>query len=128
MDSIIETREKTIQTYFDMWIIRDFDRLDQIFSPDCKYQESYGPCYLSLVEIEEWIQDQLAVQKVLKWDIKEMWPSLDNDFIVTWNFTAEEKNVTNFDGVSIVHFNRSGLIDNVREYQSKSEHEYPYHH
>ena len=106
---------------------KDFGRLDEIFSSNCVFQESYGPCYLSLLEINKWIEKKLSEQNVLSWKIKEVWPSVNDTFFVVWNFTAIEENTINFDGVSVIHFDGIGLIDEIRNYRSTSEHCFPYH-
>jgi len=124
---LVEVREKTIREYFSMWVNRDFSKLNEIFSPNCVFQESYGPCYLSLLEINEWIKHKLNEQNVLSWNVKEIWPSVDDTFFVIWNYTAIEKNTINSDGVSVIHFDKAGLIDQVKNYRSKSEHYFPYH-
>lgn len=124
---LVEVREKIIREYFSMWVTKDFSRLTKIFSSNCVFQESYGPCYLSLVEMNQWIEQKLNEQNVLSWKIKEVWPSIDETFFVIWNFTAIEKTTINFDGVSVIHFDKTGLIDSIKNYRSKSEHCFPYH-
>lgn len=124
---LVGIREKIIREYFSMWVTKDFTRLNELFSADCVLQESNGPCYLSLAEINQWIERKIDEQNVLSWKVKEVWPSIDDTFFVVWNLTAIQGSTTNFDGVSIIHFNEVGMIDSVKNYQSKSEHCFPYH-
>ncbi|KRL99669.1 hypothetical protein [Lactiplantibacillus argentoratensis] len=44
-----------------------------------------------------------------------------------WSFTAVTDRMTQFDGLSAVHFNLAGRIDDLREYQTTTAHDYPYH-
>lgn len=124
---IIKNRERTIREYFSMWVTKDFSRLEEIISANCIVQESSGPCYLSLTEMSQWIEKKIEQQDVLSWQIKEIWPSIDDTFFVVWNYTAVEKQAINFDGISLIHFDRIGCIDTVKNFQSKSEHSFPYH-
>jgi len=128
MDDDKQVRQQAqIEQYFKMWLDRDFSLLSTILAPDCHYQECYGPAYLSLQEIQKWIEHQMTVQTVTAWPIKQMWVANDETVFVSWTFTAVTTETTHFDGLSSVNFNAAGLIDDLREYQSQAEHYYPYH-
>jgi len=121
-------QQAQIEQYFKMWLDRDFSLLSTILAPDCHYQECYGPAYLSLEEIQAWIAHQMTVQTVTAWPIEQMWTATDDTIFVRWTFTAVTTSTTHFDGISSVHFNSAGFIDDLREYQSQAAHYYPYHH
>lgn len=127
-DPVFLQRQTKIKQYFKMWLNRDFSDLPTIIAPDCYYQECYGPAYLSLTEIQAWIAHQLTVQTVTAWPITTMWAATDNTVFVEWSFTAKTTEITQFDGLSRIHFNAAGLIDDLREYETTTKHTYPYHH
>lgn len=127
MESIIERKEIAIHEYFNMWLTNDFEHLEDLMTIDCTYQDSSGKCFLSLAEIEKWIEEKKQKRRILSWDVKKIWPTMDNTFFVLWNFTSVEKTACNFDGISIIQFDRQGMITSIREYKSNSEHEFPYH-
>ena len=119
-------REETVKHYFQSWLDKNSEPLDYIFSDDVVYTECYGPEYHGLPQIRKWFSDWNANGTVLKWEIK--------NFIHQGAFTAVEwyfewdydREISEFDGVSIMEFNENGKIVSVKEFQSKSEHFYPY--
>ena len=51
----------------------------------------------------------------------------DNIAIVEWYFKCNyDGTVDGFDGVTIAEFDADGKIYNLKEFQSKAEHYYPY--
>lgn len=124
---LLRDRKAKVQQYFAMWVTRDFEALPRIFAVDCYYQECYGPAYLSLAEVQAWIEHQLRVQRVTAWSIQRLWSATDNMIFAQWSFTAVTDRMTQFDGLSAVHFNLAGRIDDLREYQTTTAHDYPYH-
>ena len=124
---LTQARQLKIQQYFKMWVTRNFEALPMIFAVDCYYQECYGPAYLSLAEIQAWIEHQLTIQRVTTWSIQRLWSATDEMIFVQWTFTVVTEQVTQFDGLSAVHFNSAGYIDDLREYQTTTKHHYPYH-
>ena len=125
--ALAQEREAKVRQYFRMWLDRDFKDLSMVLAEDCYYQECYGPAYLSLAEIQTWVAHQLTIQRVTSWSIQRMWSATNNMIFVQWSFTAVTDQVTHFDGLSAVHFNEANLIDDLREYQTTTNHSYPYH-
>lgn len=114
-----------IETYFKMWIERDFSRINDIFADDIFYRECYGACYRNLKEIHLWITQQLKKQVVLNWSINTV--NVDNNsFFVTWIFHAKEENEYIFDGISRIEFNGDSKISKIIEYETKHEIFYPF--
>ncbi|SMY32869.1 nuclear transport factor 2 family protein [Photobacterium andalusiense] len=121
--------ELVIRHYFQMWVKRDFTHLDKLFAADIYYSECYGPEYFGLSEIYRWIDDMLAKQTVLAWEIKQFIhePST-NTVVVEWYFKEQQKlDVNDFNGVSIIKFTPEGKICVIKEFESKSEHVAPFH-
>lgn len=120
-----EHQIKLIETYFKMWIERDFSRINDIFADDIFYHECYGACYRNLKEIHLWITQQLKKQVVLNWSINTV--NVDNNsFFVTWIFHAKEENEYIFDGISRIEFNGDSKISKIIEYETKHEIFYPF--
>ncbi|AUI70929.1 hypothetical protein COSHB9_19640 [Companilactobacillus alimentarius] len=109
-----------IQQYFQSWLTKDFSKLDDYFDSKIIYRESYGPIYIGLSELHQWISTMSKQQKVLSWRIDKILQSDKNTFTVLWYFHAIEHTEYDFDGVSIIQFKDNKITD-VSEYQSKHE-------
>lgn len=120
-----EYKKHLIETYFKMWIKRDFSGIDNIFAKDIFYRECYGACYCNLNEVHLWINRQLKKQIVLSWPIHTV--NVDNNcFFVTWTFYAKEEKKYIFDGISQIEFNDDAKISKIIEYETKHELFYPF--
>lgn len=114
-----DAHNKTIAEYFSMWVRRDFSRFDELFSPDCVYEECYGPVYEGLEELHHWIEDMLVRQTVTSWEIHAVERGQDaRTLFVSWTFSATEDESYTFDGISRIHFDGRGRIDHVKEYKA----------
>lgn len=121
-----EEKENLIRKYFSAWINKNPDVLPEIFSEDIVYSECYGPEYNGLIQIMLWFRDWNENGCVLEWRIKSFMHDGDR-LAVEWYFKCVFKGETGgFDGVSLVKFNEKGRICNLKEFQSKSEHVFPY--
>lgn len=118
-------REELIRRYFNAWIDKDISVLPQVFAENAVYTESYGPKYHGLAQISKWFSDWICKGTVLEWTVK--------GFVHQGNFTAAEwyfkcdydGEISEFDGVSLIEFDEEKIID-IKEFQSKAEHYYPY--
>lgn len=121
-----DKREKMINAWFRMWVMREFPPLETLFSADIIYRECYGPDYKGLNEISLWIRDMLKQQKVLVWDVKHCLHS-GNTVVVEWFFKEEQQDKPNwFDGVSIIEFTDDNKILSIKEFESKTDRTRPY--
>lgn len=119
-------KQQRIETYFEMWVKKDFSRIDSIFSADIYYSECYGPEYQGLDEIHLWIDERTQKQQVLEWPVKR-YIHQENTVVVEWFFKdSVEGTVSGFDGVSIIEFGEDGKIASIKEFSSKAEHVFPY--
>ncbi len=120
------SREKIIKEYFQSWGNNDISIIDKIFSENAIYTECYGPKYTSKKQILKWFKEWQEKGKVIAWSIKNTY-EIDRILVVEWNFECIwEGKLSNFDGVSIVEFDENNRIINLREFESKSTHYYPY--
>ena len=119
-------KEKIIRDYFNSWIDNNINKLEKIFSPNVIYCECYGPEYHGLDTLKMWFKDWHMNGKVFIWDIKQI-INEGNIYVVEWYFKFEYNNkISDFDGVSIIEFNNEDKIINLKEFQSKSKHYFPY--
>jgi len=124
----INKREKLINKYFSMWVNNSFKRIEDIFSSDIQYIESYGPIYEGIDKLKYWTKEWNLKGKVLSWDIKQFFHK-DNQVIVEWTFTCkmkEEDKNSCFDGMSLVIFNENNKIQFLKEYVCEIENFDPY--
>ena len=122
----MENRKVIIKEYFGSWINKDINVIEKYFSENIKYIECYGPEYNGIKQIRQWFNDWNNGNNVLKWDIKRFIED-NNIIVVEWFFECEyDKNISGFDGVSIIEFNGNDKIILVKEFQSKTEHIIPY--
>lgn len=118
-------QEIIIKKYFDAWINKDVDAVESIISDRITYSECYGPEYRGINQVITWFNNWNQNGNVLKWDIKQFIHQ-DNITVVEWYFECDyNKTIAGFDGVSIVEFD-AGKIINIKEFQSKAEHSFPY--
>lgn len=118
--------EKIIRKYFQCWLDKDIDPIKDIFSKNITYSECYGPIYTGLEQVITWFAEWNQKGTVLQWNIKRVMLS-DNIAIVEWYFKCNyDGTVDGFDGVTIAEFDTDGKIYNLKEFQSKAEHYYPY--
>lgn len=118
--------QEIIRSYFQCWLDNNIDVVKEIFAEDIVYSECYGPEYHGINQILRWFTDWNEKGTVLKWDIKEI-IQVDNTVIVEWFFQCNYDDVVDeFDGVTIAKFTDDMKICNLKEFQSKAEHCYPY--
>lgn len=122
----MDEREKLIKRYFESWIKDDISSLEEVFDNYIIYSECYGPEYRGLKQVRKWFEDWHKKGNVTCWDIKSFIHD-NNVTAVEWFFQCKYNDeVSYFDGVSLITFNENGKIVNLKEFQSKSEHNYPY--
>jgi hypothetical protein len=123
---MMDIREKRVYDYFNSWITKDHSHLDSIFASDITYIECYGPVYNGIKQIKKWFSDWNKQSTVLEWRIKQF--IHENHIIaVEWYFKCDcGGKISGFDGVSLIEFDDKNKIKSVKEFQSKSEHIYPY--
>lgn len=126
MESVIRMKSQIIREYFKSWLTQSNEIIEKYFDENAVYSECYGPIYRNKREILTWFNDWNKRGKVLNWDMKQI-ITTDNLAVVEWHFKCCYKNkYSEFDGISLIEFNDSDKIINVKEFESKSNHYYPY--
>ena len=60
-------REKTIRLWFDMWLNQQDMGIDDIFTEDVIYTESWSPQYNNRKTVKHWFQDGNGCVAVYTW-------------------------------------------------------------
>lgn len=120
------SKKQIIRDYFQAWLKPNIEVIKSIFEKNATYSECYGPIYRNKKEIISWFEKWNKQGKVIAWPIEKILIN-ENTCIVEWHFKCNyQKKISEFDGVSIIDFNDQNKIISVKEYQSKSQHYYPY--
>lgn len=120
------SKKQIIRDYFQSWLKPNIEVIKSIFDKNATYSECYGPIYRNKKEIISWFEKWNKQGKVIAWPIEKILIN-ENTCIVEWHFKCNyQKKISEFDGVSIIDFNDQNKIISVKEYQSKSQHYYPY--
>ncbi len=118
--------ELLIRRYFDAWLHQDASDLEELFDPNVVYVECYGPEYHGIEQIKRWFSNWNKHGEVVKWEIKRFFKQ-GKLAAAEWYFECIYDGViSSFDGVSLIAFNTHGAIREIREFQSKNEHVFPY--
>lgn len=119
-------KEAVIKEYFDMWVLRDFKNIYNIFDSDIYYSECYGPEYQGISEIHQWIDKMLKEQEVIEWTIKRFIHQA-NTVVVEWFFKDKvQDKISGFDGISIIEFTEYVTINSIKEFSSEALHTTPF--
>ena len=118
--------EERIRAWFRAWLDKDASALRDLFAAEALYVESYGPVYRGIGQILRWFEDWNRRGTVLQWDIRSF-AAVERTAFVEWYFCCEyDGEVGGFDGVTIARFDDQLKICELREFQSKAEHVFPY--
>ena len=63
--------KKTIRLWFDMWLYQKDMGIDDIFTEDVLYTESWCPQYSNRKTIKHWFQEWNTHGKVVIWEIRQ---------------------------------------------------------
>lgn len=121
-------REKIIRLWFDMWLEQTDLGIDDIFTEDVIYTESWGPKYENRATVKHWFDEWNGRGKVLVWDIKQFFHK-ERQTIVEWYFKNEMDtgSIEEFDGVSLIEWTDDGRISALKEFGCNLNHYNPYH-
>ena len=120
------SKKQIIRDYFQAWLKPNIEVIKSIFDKNATYSECYGPIYRNKKEIISWFEKWNKQGKVIAWPIEKILIN-ENTCIVEWHFKCNyQKQISEFYGISIIDFNDQNKIISVKEYQSKSQHYYPY--
>lgn len=120
-------REQKIQVWFKMWLEGSEQGIEDIFSPDAIYVESWGPEYHGLEKIRHWFREWNTRGTVLRWDIRQFFHKEDQT-VVEWRFQnrMEDGRVEAFEGMSLIRWTAEGRICFLKEFGCNENRYDPY--
>lgn len=123
----MNNREKIIRLWFDMWLQQQDLGIDDIFTEDVLYIESWSPKYENRETVKHWFEEWNGRGKVLVWDIKQFFHR-ENQTVVEWYFKNEMKDgrIEEFDGMSLVEWTPDNKIKFLKEFGCNLNNYNPY--
>lgn len=123
----MERRERIIRRWFDMWLQGKDIGIEEIFTPDCVYVESWGPSYGGCDRVVHWFQEWNTRGRVTAWEIKQFFHKEDQT-AVEWFFRCEmsDRTVQSFDGMSLIRWTTRDQILNLKEFGCNIDNYDPY--
>ena len=120
-------REKIIRLWFDMWIKKADLGIDNIFTDDVVYTESWSPKYENRKTVKHWFDEWNTRGSVLVWEIKQFFHQ-GNQTIVEWYFKNKMNNgnVEEFDGISLIVWTQDNKIKSLKEFGCNLHNYNPY--
>lgn len=110
-------REEKILSWFSMWLKNDCTGMEEIFSADAVYIESWGPEYHGIDKIRHWFNEWNTRGAVLKWDVTGFFYK-ENQTIAQWYFENKMDNgkVEAFEGMTLVKWDKDEKIEFLQEF------------
>lgn len=110
-------REENIRRWFSMWLKNDCTSIEEIFSADAVYTESWGPEYHGIDKIRHWFNEWNTRGTVLKWDIAGFFHK-ENQTVTQWYFENKMDNgkVEAFEGMTLVQWTQDDKIECLKEF------------
>lgn len=120
-------REKIIRLWFDMWLKQEDLGIDNIFTEDVIYTESWGPKYDNQKTVKHWFDEWNTRGKVIVWDIKQFFHK-ENQTTVEWYFRNKMDTgiIEEFDGISLIEWSADNKIQSLKEFGCNRNHYNPY--
>ncbi len=123
----MKEREKIINLWFGMWLQQKDLGIDDIFTEDTIYTESWGPKYEDRRTVKHWFTEWNTRGKVVEWDIRQYFHSEDQT-VVEWYFKAEmnDSRVDEFDGMTLIEWTKNNKIKSLKEFGCDIDNYNPY--
>ena len=120
-------RESKIHRWFSMWLDRRDTGIEDLFSPDAVYIESWGPEYHGRGKIKLWFDEWNTRGTVERWDIRQYFHKGDQT-VVEWTFQCAmtDGTVQSFDGLSLIRWDDAGQICFLQEFGCNENRYDPY--
>ena len=113
----MDKREAFIHLWCDMWLQQQDMGIDDIFTSDVIYTESWRPEYHNRSTVKHWFREWNQRGKVLIWDIKQFFHK-ENQTVVEWYFENKMHDGTAeiFDGLSLIDWDGDDRICRLQEF------------
>ena len=79
--------------------------MEELFTPDCVYTESWGPEYCGVESVRHWFEEWNTRARVITWEIKRIDHADDRSY-VEWLFEdcLNDGRVEKFEGISVIEW------------------------
>ncbi len=123
----MKEREKIIRLWFDMWLRQTDLGMNDIFTEDIVYTESWGPKYEDRATVRHWFTEWNSRGKVAVWDIKQYFHG-ESQTVVEWYFKAKMNNGRSdeFDGMTLIEWTEDNKIKSLKEFACNIDNYNPY--
>ena len=123
----MDKKEAIIRLWFDMWLKQQDLGIDDIFTSDVIYTESWGPEYHNRSTVKHWFREWNQRGKVLIWDIKQFFHK-ENQTVVEWYFEnkMETGKKEGFEGISLIEWTDNDKIKSLKEFGCNCNRYNPY--
>lgn len=123
----LSAREVAVRRWFGMWLEGSCKGIEELFSPNAVYIESWGPEYHGLGKIEHWFAEWNARGTVRRWDIRQFFHR-DDRTAVEWYFRCEmfDGTVQSFEGMSLIRWDAEGRMCFLQEFGCNEDRYDPY--
>ena len=81
----MDEREQKIRMWFEMWLRKSDAGMEELFTDNAVYIESWGPEYHGLEKIRHWFREWNTRGTVLRWDVRQFFHKGDQT-VVEWQF------------------------------------------
>lgn len=110
-----------------MWLQKNAAGIEELFSEDAVYVESWGPEYRGLSRIRHWFLEWNSRGSVLQWDIRQFFHK-GTQTVVAWYFKnqMDDGRVEAFDGMSLLTWTEEGKICFLQEFGCNEQRYDPY--
>lgn len=123
----MKEREKIIRLWFDMWLRQTDLGMNDIFTENIVYTESWGPKYEDKATVKHWFTEWNTRGKVAVWDIKQYFHT-ESQTAVEWYFKAKMNNGRSdeFDGMTLIEWTEDNKIKSLKEFACNIDNYNPY--
>lgn len=124
---LMDKREETVRLWFRMWLEKTDLGIREIFAPDARYIESWGPEYHGVEAIRHWFREWNSRGTVLQWDIRQFFHKGDQT-VVEWYFRnrMRDGDPEAFDGMTLIRWTPEGQIAFLQEFGCNENRYDPY--
>ena len=123
------SREQAVRRWLRMWLERRCDGLEELFTPDAAYIESWGPEYHGAAAIRHWFEEWNTRGAVLEWSARRFFHR-EGETAVFWRFASrmDDGRADAFEGVSLILWAADGRIRLWQEFGCNENRYDPYAH
>ena len=123
----MEEREAVIRRWFEMWLRGDARGVEDIFTEDAVYIESWGPEYHGAEKIAHWFREWNTRGMVVRWDVKQFFHKGDQT-VVEWVFENRmgDGKAEAFEGMTLVRWTEEEKICFLQEFGCNQDRYDPY--